>query len=272
MNNYSKLSAEELREMLLNDELSHELMTEEDYTALLDIESEYDATSEKVIDFCHAGLSVMPKYSRIKERDFDIYELMNTAESVKIIRRGKKLKKAIIIAAALIASMLVAQLAASAMGFDLFGYVFNWNKPEVIEVTNESINASNNGGDTEIEYFEIDEIPAEMKNLVPNYIFDSYEFLCAFFIRLLGDEVISFYFLNENDKMLSIEVKKHSELHIEKDNDGYFEEYSFGGIDYTIFTNMGSYTAFWIDGDYLYIVYTHFEDLQDIKNLLNNIY
>ena len=62
MKNYSELSYEELRELLLNGELEHEYMTEEDYICLYDYETELADPNLTVLDFCDVGLSKLEKY------------------------------------------------------------------------------------------------------------------------------------------------------------------------------------------------------------------
>jgi len=271
MNDYSKLSAEELRDLLLNDKLFHQFMTEEDYTALLDIETDYDEPSEKVIDFCFNGLSSLPKYDDINQHDFDIRKTIEKAYLKAISRKRQKMKKAFLIAAAIITFMLVTQLVASAFGFDLLGYIFNWHKPDVIEIISNNITDTGDDEDIEIEYLAVEEIPFEMKNLVSDYIFNNFQFYSANFIKQNNSTIYKFIFFDEKENILSVKIEDSLEINIEKDDDGYYEEYKIEETVFTIFTNMGDYRAAWIQNDYVYSLYTHFDDLQDLKNILDEL-
>lgn len=75
MGRYDELSAENLRALTLKGKLSHDHMTEEDYAALLALESENDNPDDRIIDFCFKGLSAFPKYSGINVRDFELEDL-----------------------------------------------------------------------------------------------------------------------------------------------------------------------------------------------------
>ena len=274
MTDYSKLSAEELRENLLSDKLLHEFMGEEDYTALLDSEAEYDEPSEKVINFCYAGLSKLPAYSDIHERNFSIDELFKAIDTC-VPRKHRRLRKTLIIAAAVIGSLLVTQIVTSALGFDLFGYIFNWNKPEVVEIKNNGVINISTGENERIEYTDVEEIPNEMKNLVPEYLFNNFKFYKALLTQRDGNTGSHFSFFDENENFINIgrvNFRNDINVHIEKDDNGYFEEYMISDISYTIFTNTSDYRAVWVIEGYVYSLSTHFKELQEIKDLLDNLY
>jgi hypothetical protein len=59
---YSTLSYEELRELLLNSELDNESMNQEEYGFLLDSEATLDEPNADVLEFCVAGLKKYDKY------------------------------------------------------------------------------------------------------------------------------------------------------------------------------------------------------------------
>jgi hypothetical protein len=280
MTDYNKLSAEELRELLLSDELKHELMTEEDYTALLDIETEYDAPSEKVIDFCADGLMKFPKYKNVGSRGFDISELTKSEEVKPFAPKRRKLRKVVFVAAAIITTMLLAQLVAAAMGYNLFEFVFNWNKPDVVHISNENIaiqtaHSTDNeiiNKDFELEYTTIEDMPTTMKNFLPNYVYGAFEFIMATHLNRDNSEVYLFYFFDEKENILLFGVKKAADIIIEKDDDGYYEEYTLDGVLFKIFTNMGDFQAMWIYNGYVYSLHTHFDDVSKIKEILGNLY
>lgn len=273
MTDYSNLSVDELRRLLLSGKLLYEFMAEEDYTALLDIEADYDEPSEQVIDFCFTGLSALPKYDDIDARDFTIGELMQAATK-SVPQKHRRLRKATFIAAAVIVLILATQFVASAFGFDLFGYIFNWSKPDVVEIINPD-SSTVSGQNSRIEYFAIEDIPLEMKNFIPQYIFENFCFRNALFTNRNGSVKYRFGFIDEEGKDIFFEKSKFENnfiMHIEKDDDGYYEEYLLGNIIYKILTNMGDYHAIWIADDYVYSLSTHFKDINKLKTIIDNLY
>lgn len=272
MEEYNKLSTETLRDLLLENKLLHEFMTEEDYTALLDIEAEFDEPNEKVIDFCFTGLSTLPKYEDIKVRDFDINDLFKQNEKKNTIKKYRKTKRIFLIAVIMVLTLLFSQVVATAFGFDLFGYIFNWNKSEVVEIKNDSIINIDDGKNQEIEYSTIDEIPIEMKNLIPSYVFDNFKFYSAVFVNLNNNIVYNYFFFDKNENILTINIEKSARMEAEKDDIEYREEYLYGNTLFKIFTNMSDYRATWVLDGYNYKLYTHYDDLQEFKNILNSLY
>jgi len=268
--NYNELSVKDLRSLLLDGNLSHEFMTEEDYTALLDAEADIDEPSEKVIDFCYAGLSFMSKYDDINKRDFNLNELFQTGE--KKHRHSRKLKRAVIIIAAAVVAMIITQIVASALGFDLFGYIFNWNKPEVVAVMNNDNGVKSDSENAEKEYSTVEEIPLEIKKLVPEYMFNTFSFYNAVYTKQDDNIINQFYFLYNNEKLLYIYIGDVSDITIEKDDFGYYEEYTHGKTVFTVFTNMGNYQAMWIKDNNVYVFYTCFDEPKKLKDILDNLY
>jgi len=248
-------------------------MAEEDYTALLDFETEYDEPSEKVIDFCYAGLSSLPNYKNIGERDFSIRQLLKQANTKKVVRKNsfKQLKFAAVLTISIVFAFLTLQIVCMALGFDLFGYIFNWNKPDVIEIKNDGMIITINE-DIEIDYPIIEELPIEMKSLVPFYLFDNFDFFSASYINRNNNHKNIFYFLGESNEILIFIAEKTFELNVEKDDDGYFEEYYVNDLLFMIFTNTGDYQVMWIKDEYIYVLYTHFDEVQELKNILDNLY
>jgi hypothetical protein len=263
MNNYNELSAEELRELLLKGELLHELMTEEDYTALLDIESDFDDPSEKVIDFCYEGLSVLPKYSDIGKRDFDINELMDIVENRKPVRKQKKLKKAFLIAAAVIISILAIQIVAVAMGYsiiDLGKRLLNIPEKTVTEFNDKHIERT----DDFRSYDSMREL-LESENyniLYPVELPIGYSFTYFEFIKFDNYSAIRAYALEPH-------ITFTVEIGVDYQFDNY--DYEINGIKYNIIElGDGLYQAFWADNTcYYWIVVDDKAILSEIiKNLI----
>jgi hypothetical protein len=269
MGKYDAFSAEDLRSLLFEEKLSHKHMTEEDYTALLSAEAWLDEPEERVIDYCYEGLARFSKYANIDVRDFaleDLYPRVNTKPLRHLI-----IKRVSVIAAALILTVILAQVVCMAFGFDFFGYIINKNKGEVVEVITTDTFAFSNE-DISIDYLEIDEMPEEISNKVPDYLFENYDFRFANHFRS-GDQIKNTYaFTDAERNCIILTVSKFSEIDIEKDEGGQFDEYAENGIVFSVFTNMDRYKAFWIYDGYVYELATPYEQPQKLTDMLEYIY
>lgn len=79
--NYNEFSISQLRDMLLNGELKHELMTEEDYADILDNETSLEGFNLTVIDFCIDGLSKYEHYQELEKKiNIDIDALIEKVD------------------------------------------------------------------------------------------------------------------------------------------------------------------------------------------------
>jgi hypothetical protein len=102
-------------------------------------------------------------------------------------------------------------------------------------------------------------------------MFNNFEFFQANFIRMDSNPIYSFFFTYE-DEFLFLIIEKAYDMHIERDEDGYYEEYFIGNIEFTVFTNMENYRAIWLKDGYVYLFSTFMQDLQGFKALLDNLY
>jgi hypothetical protein len=273
MGKYDVFSEEELRVLFFKGELSAESMTEEDYTALYQQELDFDDPDDGIIDFCFNGLSKFPKYRDISAYDFDIDDLLN-----KVYGRKTVLKRLVRVLAGFSAAVLViisAQAVCLAFGFDLFGYIVNRNKEDVVSVMNTNLTETDSGNEdflTVFEYFEVADIPDEVIKLMPGYMFEKYAFYyanCGLF-----DGTISIYsmFFANNDAVLTLTITQLPERQLEKDDEGYAETYTVKELSFEIHTNMGDYQAFWIKDGYVYSLHTPYRQSEELKSLLDNLY
>lgn len=272
--NYDELSAEEMRELILQDKLNHNFMSEEDYIAVLDYEAFLGAPNEKTLDFCYAGLTLNEKYRDI-EIPFNINTLIDEFENRNNVRKGNKTKPVRIIRllvsiiAAIIVLMLSTQLIGMAFGFDFFGFIFNWNEKEVVGVSNLDSVAPDSFESVITEYTESDKIPDEMKSFSPDYLFKNYQFDSAVCI---SDFSLKYQFnFTGKEGFLSLTVTDSGNTDVEKDENTVQENYTAGNQLYTVFTNMDNYQVIWVKDGWFYHLYTQIS-LDELKEILNNLY
>ena len=118
-NNYKGLSAKELRKMLLNNTIEAISMGLEEYEKLFEYEIGLEEPDFTVIKFCNKGLAQYKEYNDdIQKPPFERVLQKYNEQKAKPVNRRRKTRKAVLIAAALIATMLIAQLVAVAMGYE----------------------------------------------------------------------------------------------------------------------------------------------------------
>lgn len=262
VNNYSELLYEELRAMLLNNELEHEYMTEEDYSHLLDYETELDDPSNIVLNFCFDGLSRFDKYKDCDNINIDIKSLAKIHDKGNF-KFSKNIRRVSIAVIAVISSFFVITVTAAALGYN------------VIELALKALNtqektATDNDGneiiltDNTRFYSSMNEMlnTENLKILYPEKLPDNYKFtdfrVDDFNNRL---EIMAF----ATEPYISFEVIVKANYDIE---DNY--SYKINDIEYnTVVMDNGMFQAYWSDGENYYtIVVSEEAILSDIiKNL-----
>jgi|GEM_PF-2375482 len=272
---YNKLSLEEIRELLLNGKLVHENMKQEDYAILIDNELEMPNPNNEVVRLCASALGKYDDYKALDKINIDVQNLIKSVVVVsKESRKFRKSKRVLIIAAAVFATLLATQLVASALGFDLFGYIFNWRKEQlVINYNVEHDDEEENAGEFEsvyTTYENFSDIPSDIRSLVPQRINENLEFsFASIYIERSDKFSHTFKFINDDNVTLSLHIMKGTEIYIEKD-DEYFEGYSVNGRDFTIYKNLEHYKVIWIDDGVLYDMGVNLT-IGEVKSIINNI-
>lgn len=268
---YTEFSAAELRAMFLQGTLKTEFLTQENYEDLLDNEDIYDVPDADVITFCVNGLEQFPEYrDAIVKKSFNEMfkkDLINNKPKVKIL--NIKILKPILVFTIMAVTAMLAQIIAMASGFDLFGYIFNWNTDEVIDIVNQDKIVLTE--DFENTYLFYKDLPESLNNMISDDLIEKYSFSEALYrVRELSMRFrVDLIDLNGNGLILSVSYSSNTQ--IEKDDEGYREEYVVGDITYSISTNMGYYQAIWVKDEYLYHLYTRFS-LEELKEILDNYY
>jgi hypothetical protein len=248
--NYSELSAVELKELLLRGELNHDLMTEEDYSAIIDEELELSEPDTEVMDFCIEGLYRFDEYKELANIRIDIDALIKQqhAETTQGEQLGeRKLRKskrvAVLIAATIIGTLLIATAAAAAMGYNIFALTRQAVSSPDGMVEDDSGNRINLGDSR--KYNSMQEMLAaeNLDILVPTrlpggYSFTNFEVIDSnnqFRVRMSADE-----------PYITFMVRVGADIQIEH------HDYEVNGIRYYVVElDDGLHQAGWIyNGDY----------------------
>lgn len=250
---YSELSFKELRSMLLNGELDHEYMSEEDYSFLLNYETESEDPNVTVIDFCCAGLLRFEKYQDCNNIRVDTKSIFKQVKNENKQRKTRfsffgipRRIDIMIIIIIILSIATVTVIGISNIFTDLGFKMFNYPEKTPIDY-------NGNSGIWTFDYRVYDSmdemIEAENLNIMyPQKLPDGYEFTVFQF----SDFGTSFQVTaSSSEPYLAFDVEINTSQ-IAPDN--YLHE--INGIKYNIH-EMGDnlYLAYWFnDGDYYSIV------------------
>jgi len=258
-NNYDSLTPQELRELFLNNTINPDFMGLEEYEKLFGYETDSDDPNGDILSFCANGLEKYEKYN------------MPKPPIEKVLFRGKKrvfpktAKRIFAAVAVLVAMISLTQIVSLALGFNMFGFIFNWSNKDAVEIKNPAPNLTDEK--TIIEYTDIRDIDADWIELVPPYIIENYEFDNARYRNIQGDENFVIYFKDDNSNQLSLSISNSAVHYIEKDDGGFTEEIVIDGTTYTVFTNTGEYKVVWENGGYLYYLNT-FLPIETVREII----
>jgi len=238
---------EELRVMLLNNELEREFLTEEDYSDLIDNEMSLPEPLNEVIDYCIDGLSEFEEYQETVEKiNIDIEALIRQVDEEQKAKqcagKRKKSKKMLFVAAAAVVAIFSAQLVSVVMGYsnviDLIRNAINTPEKKVMYNNDKHMIFTDNTRfyDSMNEMLETENLSILYPTKLPN----GYEFT-EFMIADTGDYIeLRAYAV---DPYISFAVEFGVDFQI----DNY--DYEINDIEYNIVeTANGMYKAEWIDG------------------------
>ncbi|MDR2532397.1 MAG: DUF4367 domain-containing protein [Oscillospiraceae bacterium] len=296
---YNNLTALELREMFLDNTLDTDLMEQDDFEKLFGYEIELGEPSADVISFCSNGLNEYEYYGKDIQMPplSDIYKEL---ERRTRRNRGRAFAKVTQVAASIVLvialTALLAQGVAMALGFDLFGYIFNWFRPDTVEITNMEqqpdgsfdsphLNATTTDTDpaepddgTEIEdefvfldFERIEDIDDEWLSRVSPWLVERYEFSSGDYISFFGEQKFEIYFLDENNDFISLLIQNLSMHYAEIDDEKLVEKITVNGITFKVFNNMEDFQVVWEFGEHLYRLNT-FLPIETMKEIIRNYY
>lgn len=290
MLNYSERTAQELREMLLNNTIDVDLMSIEDYERLFDLEVSLKEPDVVVLSFCNKGLKQFDKYDvGIQKPPFEAIRRKQSKRNFKLVNKIARQAATIILVLAVVA--ILAQGIAYALGFNLFGYIYNWFKDsDAVIITTDgldedgehdlrnpenTITSSEVGDNTDefvnIDYGSIDEIDEAWLRLVSPYLLSEFEFVYADYYRHFDEEKFGIYFFDKNQKLLYLTIKSRYMLYIEREDEVFVEDFIVSNVTFKIFRNIDNLNVIWEHEDFLFNL-SSFSSLDEVKNILRNYY
>jgi hypothetical protein len=290
---YSNLNALELRELFLNNALDANLMSLEDFEKLFGCEIELDDSRADVLAFCSNGLNQYEKYSRdIQMPPLDELLQEHYCRNRKNRNRVfvKVTRAAAFIVLAFTLTALLAQGVAMALGFDLFGYIFNWLKPDTVEITtmeqrdddtfdspflnSEPADLPDNEIENDIVFLDferIEEINEDWVNRISPWLIENYDFFNGSFMNFYGDISFDVFFTDENGSFISLTIQNTPMFYAEKDDENFAEEITVNGITFAIFNNMEDFQVIWEHDEFLYNLGA-FLPLEVVLEIVRNYY
>jgi hypothetical protein len=293
---YNNLTVLELREMFLNNTLDTDLMNQNDFEKLFGYEIELDEPSADVISFCSNGLNEYEYYGKDIQMPplSDIYkELERRTRRNRSRAFAKVTQVAVSIVLVIALTALLAQGVAMALGFDLFGYIFNWFRPDTVEITiiipdDDGIHhlpvhtattaPTEPDNSTEIEdefvfldFERIEDIDEEWLNRVSPWLVERYEFSHGQYLSFHGEREFNIVFMDGSGTQVFLTIKDLSMHYVEIDDDKLVEEVTLNGIMFKIFNNIEDFQVVWEHDDLLYTLNT-FLPFEAVKEIIWNYY
>jgi hypothetical protein len=273
--NYENVSMDELRELLLNGELVHEKMHEEDYVIMIDNELDLDEPSNEVIRLCTSALKKYDSYKELANIKIDIDALIKRHNDEESAPKRRRRKKAILIAAAVIAALLTVQIVSAAMGHSLLGYVFA-RHGEILSIKHdEKLDEPEELFDEPIHttYESMNDMPDNILAFVPPNLLEGFEYFfgsTVFYSPNQFHAMFAFLHTSSDDVFLMFDIKRiDSEVRMPIDED-FFEEYTANEIRYSIYQNLEIYRVVWIDNDVLYSIGVNLP-LDEVKEIIEKL-
>ncbi|MDR2559185.1 MAG: hypothetical protein LBC86_06550 [Oscillospiraceae bacterium] len=282
---YEGYSAQEIREMFFDNTLEADLMSINEYEKLFGCEMNLDEPNADVLVFCTKGLNQHEKYSRdIQKPSFEVIA-KKLEQKKRQIRKNSAFKAIHRVAAALVittALAFFAQIVAMALGFDLFGYIYNWLFKESVEITTSEskddgsfdLPPITDDGEDEVVFLEferIEEIDEVWLNCVSPYLIDNYEFDTAYYLKVFDDRKFEIHFIDENENLLTLIIQNQPMFYIEKEDEGYVKELSANSITFSIFNNMEDFHVIWERDGFLCSLGA-FLPLEAVEEIIQNYY
>jgi hypothetical protein len=284
---YEILSAQEIREMFLNNTLDAEFMNLNEYEKLFGYEMSLDKPSADVLVFCTKNLNQHEKYNRdIQKPPFEMIE-KKFEQKKRQIRKNSAFKAIQRIAAAFmitVALAFFAQIVSIALGFDLFGLIYDWLWKDSVAVINTEIQDDESvdlpftidEADDEdevvlLDFERIEDIDEVWLNRVSPYLTNRYEFAFASYHSFHGEEKFNIFFFDGNEMPLSIVIQDRLMFYAEKDDERDMHEIFINGITFAVFTNTDDYRVIWEYDGYLYDLST-FLPIEAVEEIIRNYY
>lgn len=266
---YEFVSPDELREQILNEKIDIDLMTAEDYRAVLFEESRYDQPDAKIINFCINGLFNIQKSDIPLPSENDYENLIQKYTA----RKSRKIKLSRFFMIAAIIVILSSIFVFEAAGLGIFKFIFRSDKENqhILVESNEMGSEMENENEEITEtYNQYVDIPEKLKKYTLPSINDQYSFADALF-HYDGNSSIFVSYIYE-DKYIMTQFHEYNnngeyETTLPKD-DKIYERYEANNNEYTIMSNEESLTCYWQNSNSLFIMSIN-ASLEETKNILD---
>jgi hypothetical protein len=269
---YGKLSAVELRELCLKDELNVAQVSLEELEKLFGYESELDDPQAEVLIFCSKGFDRFDKYRKdIRKPSLKkIYRENNVDERRRATKPALRvLKMAATIAIIITLTAFTAQAVSLALGYNLFEFVRDWLfNDEVVEVLTSEPNedgvldlrdirtttaATEDDSSYEppedefvfLDFERLEDIDDVWLSRVSRVLVEGYEFVYADYTLFQGDTIFKIYFMNENEDFVALDIQDIPMLYVERENYGDIEIVIIDNITFEIFNNIEDFHVIW---------------------------
>lgn len=266
---YEFISPDELREQILNKKIDTDLMTAEDYRAVLFEESRYDQPDTQIVNFCINGLFNIQKSDLPLPSENDYENLMQKYTAKK--SQKIKLSRFLIIAAIIV--ILSSIFVVEAAGFGIFKFIFRSDKENqhILVESNEMGSEMENENEEITEtYNQYADIPEKIKKYTLPSINEKYSFADVLFHYDGNTSIFVSYLYNDEYIMTQFhEYNNNSkyETTLPKD-DKIYERYETNNNEYTIMSNEESLTCYWQKNNRLFIMSMN-ASLEETKNILD---
>lgn len=254
---WKPLPPEVMRKMVLDGELAHDNLAENDYKLLLEYEYFLGDPNNDVLEFCLQGLRRFPYY-----RD-------NAAiPMIKADKKGKNIFIKITVAALIL--LISTQFIGLAFGVNFLSYFFNWNNNDTAIV--ERIEELPLFEHDIIIYDNYSQMPNEIIALIPQALQEKFAFKEAIYRSQDNRVTIIFTFVHDG-KNFDFIMRNTDSAYIEKNDEGVIYNEYVSGIEVIYFSNMDDYQAIWQRDGLLYQIDTamNFDELKIlVKDILES--
>jgi len=284
---YKNLTAQELREMFLNNTLDVSLMGENEYGKLFDYETELDVSNSDILIFCSNGLNQYDRYC-IDVPKLSFEEFIRKQEQKRRLHLKniafKVSRQVAVFAVGIFLAAWLAQGVAMAFGFNLFGVIYDWFWKESVAVITTELNdddtvdlpISDNETAAEeelvfIDYERIEDIDEVWLSRVSPHLIDTYDFAFSSYTRRHDGERFEILFFDENGSLLSLIIQNRPMYYAEKEDEGFVKEIVIDSITFAIFNNMEDFQVIWEHEGLLYNLGA-FLPLETFEEIVRNYY
>ena len=255
--NYSEIQIEDLRQMILDNSIDPSKLSVDDCADILYYEVEKEKPSEVVIDYCLKFIKTTEEYKSIKVPSPKTF-FKNVRDKNNIFYSKRIFKIVATVAAIIILVPSISFLSVYAIKA-IQEIIYNWQQESLHIYSSEDINHEKTSDETignddnEVEtetdytYDDISSIPIEIKNLIPQNLYDMYGFIYCRYKENSTYTICNFMLSSQALLRISIfeskDIQSCYDFELPKNEDSKYEYKSSNNIQYYIFENNKILTA-----------------------------